>query len=241
MSPCTFLEWDSDFFSCRIGRVVGAKLKTSDMPLIEQWVVAERIDCLYLLSAIEDVATPPLARKQGFDMVDLRLTYERKVDAQAYRTSLRPAKSDDRPALQQIARGTFVNTRFYRDPHFAPRADALYEVWVDRALNGFADCVLVAGDDAGAPAGFVCCHRREGTAGEIGLTAVRADQRGRGVGAELVQGALAWFAGNGLSSAFVVTNGANIPAQRLYQRQGFGSSCVQVWYHRWSRTLRLIQ
>jgi hypothetical protein len=30
-----------------------------------------------------------------------------------------------------------------------------------------------------------------------------------------------------------VTQGRNIPAQRTYQRCGFQTAAVQLWYHRW--------
>jgi len=31
----------------------------------------------------------------------------------------------------------------------------------------------------------------------------------------------------------VVTQGRNLAAQRLYQRNGFVTASLQLWYHRW--------
>jgi dTDP-4-amino-4,6-dideoxy-D-galactose acyltransferase len=233
MSLCVLLDWDSQFFRRRIGRVTVERLSGPDLIAIERWARAQRIDCLYFLASFHDAETLRLAPVHGFELMDLRLTLERAVSASATPASVRRAVPADLPALQTIARGAFPNTRFSRDPRLEPYADSLYATWVERALGGFADAVLVAVDADGAPAGFVCCHRRGNERGELGLTAVRSDLRGQGVGGMLVTAAQAWFHAQDLAFAFVVTNGANLVAQRLYQRHGYVSTQVQLWYHRW--------
>ena len=62
---------------------------------------------------------------------------------------------------------------------------------------------------------------------------MRAGSRGRGGGSALVQGALAWFADRGVTQVLVVTQGRNVGAQRLYQKAGFLTRKVELWYHRW--------
>jgi hypothetical protein len=42
--------------------------------------------------------------------------------------------------------------------------------------------------------------------------------------------------GRGASVLTVATQARNIAAQRLYQRAGFLTSSVRVWYHRWFET-----
>lgn len=236
MTPCVYLPWDSEFFARRIGRVTLARPTSADLDAADEWARAESIECLYLLADFADAETLRVASAHGFALMDLRLTYERQVAATPFPAGVRVASASDLPGLQAIARHTFVDTRFYRDPHFAPLADAFYERWIERALQGFADVVFVVTDAADAPLGFVCCHRRDAGVGEIGLTAVRRGERGAGLGGTLVAAAHAWFHAQGLTVAFVVTNGANTPAQRLYQRCGFRSREVQLWYHRWRST-----
>jgi ribosomal protein S18 acetylase RimI-like enzyme len=34
--------------------------------------------------------------------------------------------------------------------------------------------------------------------------------------------------------ATVVTQGRNIASQRLYQKHGFVTQSIQLWYHRWT-------
>ena len=69
--------------------------------------------------------------------------------------------------------------------------------------------------------------------GEIALVGVQARARGRGIGQALLQAARTWFEENGLRAIRVATQGRNLAAQRLYQRNGFRTETVQLYYHRW--------
>jgi dTDP-4-amino-4,6-dideoxy-D-galactose acyltransferase len=80
---------------------------------------------------------------------------------------------------------------------------------------------------------MVTCHKNNQDRARIGLVGVAADQQGKGVGRSLVFGALAWFHKAGSKEVEVATQGRNLEAQRLYQRCGFLTSRVSVWYHKW--------
>jgi RimJ/RimL family protein N-acetyltransferase len=45
--------------------------------------------------------------------------------------------------------------------------------------------------------------------------------------------ALRWFAGRGTAEVTVVTQARNLAAQQVYQKAGFQTWAVQLWYHRW--------
>ena len=244
--PCDYLPWDSDFFGCRIGRVRG-RLSPETTGRIVDWCGEERIDCLYLLSASDDPLTVALAEKHGFYLVDIRLTLERPlapVQAQAIGKEqaigkqeavgkVRPARISDITVLSQTARESFRHSRFYFDPAFeTSRCDDLYSVWIEQSVKGQADFVLVAELD-GRPAGFITGHVKPGGIGEIGLLAVDAAGHGRGLGQQLVAESLRAFRESGETIARVVTQGRNIRAQRLYQRCGFITHSMELWYHKW--------
>ena len=44
----------------------------------------------------------------------------------------------------------------------------------------------------------------------------------------------------GIDRVQVVTQGRNVRAQRVYQRCGFVSAQLQLWYHRWFTTIEVI-
>jgi dTDP-4-amino-4,6-dideoxy-D-galactose acyltransferase len=234
---CQFLEWDSQFFGLRIARLTEPRLTSSSVASARLWCRENQIDCLYFLADSDDAETVTLAQVNAFQLVDIRLTLERRLDAGIMPApAVRPFQPADADRLRAIARVSHRESRFYYDAHFARRqCDALYEAWIERSLEGWADAVLVAEWD-GAPAGYVSCHLTAAGVGSIGLFAVAQEYRRRGLGRQLVAAALGYFCQNGMKHATVVTQGRNAASQRVYQRCGFVTQSTQLWYHGWFRT-----
>jgi dTDP-4-amino-4,6-dideoxy-D-galactose acyltransferase len=236
---CQLLEWDSEFFERRIARATINRLGSESVATIFNWCRAHRVDCLYFLVDAQDFDTVRLAEDNGFRFVDIRLTLEtRSVTAWRNRgdphsSGMRLCTPADIPILRAIARDSYHDTRFYSDTNF-PRSltDALYETWIEKSCRGYAEAVLVI-DTGGKPAGYISCHLVDQKMGRIGLVGVAAQQRGKGLGQELIAGSLRWFAERGVTQVDVVTQGRNCQAQRMYQRCGFLTRSVQLWYHRW--------
>lgn len=234
-SPCRFLDWDSEFFGRRIASVSSPGLDRAAMDRVLEWRRRERIDCLYLLSDAGDLVTLRLAEERGFRLVDVRVTLDRTIDAApgAGWERIRSARPSDVPELRAIAATSHTASRFYADGRFErARCDELYATWIEKSCAGFADAVWVAEVD-GRASGYLTCHRRENGRGEIGLVALVPSGQGQGLGRELVLRGLAWFREQGLARATVVTQGANVGAQRLYQSAGFRTSALQLWHHGW--------
>lgn len=241
--PCQFLPWDTDFFGHRIARVTGHRLDPLRVQAIRQWCENREVECLYFLADSNDPETVRLAEDHGFSMVDVRVTLQRDLRNWSFKPKegrteapvhVRPSHSTDVPVLQEIARDAHSNTRFYADPHFLVEScRTLYETWIRCSCQGDADVVLVPEIDD-QPVGYVSCHlASEEPHGKIGLVGVKCEARGRGVGQLLVNHALDWFADRGVESVVVVTQGRNIVGQRLYQRVGFLTQSVHLWYHKW--------
>lgn len=241
------LEWDSAFFERRIARVLPEQLTETQLHEIDDSSQREAIDCLYFLADPNDQATTFLAEANGFHLVDLRLTFERKVLEDFTATTLtdidrfviRPHQPADLETLVAISRSSFTAARFYYDPCFpVDKADLFYETWIRNSTNGsgFADEVLVA-DANGLTLGYISC-KRHGTLGDIGLVGVAEQARGAGVGRALVEASLEWFAQHGCERVQVVTQGRNLTAQRLYQRAGFLTADLKLWYHKWHQNCR---
>lgn len=239
---CEVLEWDSDFFGRRIARVATNSLSPNAVPLILEWCRTRHIDCLYFLSRADDRDTVRLAEDTGFRLVDIRTTLERQLDgARPVQGAtgegiIRGCAPGDIPPLRLIAGAAHRESRFYNDPNF-PRelCDALYATWIDKSCRGYADTVLVVELD-GQPVGYVSCHLRGESGGQIGLFGVGAASQGKGLGGTLVYASLDWFASRGVTRVTVVTQGHNVKALRLYQRCGFLVHSVQLWYHKWFLT-----
>jgi dTDP-4-amino-4,6-dideoxy-D-galactose acyltransferase len=234
---CRILEWDSEFFGRRIARIEPSALVIGGPLAVAAWCSAEQVECLYLLVDVDDQAACDCAQANGFRLVDLRVTLESAPRLPADERCaggpvIRVARPDDVDALRSIARDSHHETRFYVDGHFdRRRCDELYELWIARSCDGWADRVFVVDAD-GAAAGYLTCHLRDGM-GQIGLVAVGAASRGRGSGSALVDAARRWFAGQGVNRISVATQARNAMALRMYQRAGMRVTSIQLWFHKW--------
>jgi dTDP-4-amino-4,6-dideoxy-D-galactose acyltransferase len=235
---CKYLPWDSEFFGYRIARALPQTLTSATMGDILAWCEMEQIDCLYLLTRNDDPTTTRIVESAGCMMVDQRLTLSRKLDAHSTIPNstntipMRQHTTADLPALRAIAGKSFTDSRFYYDAHFPrERCDALYERWIE--LDAARDNTHVLIADVGQVAGFITCVMTDDGIGEIGLVGVADGMRGRGIGSALVNAAVGWFAAQGVQKIEVVTQARNIVAQRTYQRNGFLTETLQIWYHRW--------
>ena len=239
MKPvCALLDWDTEFFGFRIARLSEETLDSKDVDEVDRWCRKNDIACLYFLSRSDDSATLQLAQERGFRLVDVRQTFETELSdtlqgrAVEGELLVRAASLADVSELRAIARISHSGSRFYVDPGFRPLADSLYEIWIERSCEGYADRVLV-GECDGIVSGYTSCHLQESAMGRIGLVGVAPGARGRNLGRQLVQAALRWFRDQGASTVEVATQASNLSAQRLYQRCGFLTRDVRLWFHKW--------
>jgi dTDP-4-amino-4,6-dideoxy-D-galactose acyltransferase len=236
---CRFLEWDSRFFGFNIGRANGSRLSKERMPILLDWCGTQRIDCLYLLADPAHAETAELAAEHGFELVDLRLTFEhnsfgRAGDGPEFAPAgVRSFESSDLPALREMAGRLYEDTRFFFDRRFPrERSEELYRIWIQRSCENPQMQVFVAQSGAG-PEGYLASSGGKDGVGQIELIGVEPGAQGRGIGRALITAALNSFAHQGIARARVVTQGRNLRAQRLYQRCGFVTESLQLWYHLW--------
>jgi len=237
---CVFLDWDSRFFGFRIAQLNVKSLKPEYIPEINNWCHRNGISCLYFLADFDSPESIKIAEENSFRLVDIRVELERTIDEsygsdyQYNNLILRDAETADIELLQDIAKKSFTSSRFYFDLRF-PRdlCDSFYATWIKVSFEGYAQKVLVA-ELEGKSVGFITCHLEKGSdSGRIGLVGLRDEARGKGIGQILVHQALSWFSVEGIKSVRIVTQGRNVPAQRLYEKCGFLTRSAQLWYHKW--------
>jgi dTDP-4-amino-4,6-dideoxy-D-galactose acyltransferase len=228
---CQFLEWDSAFFGVPTGRVVGDTLTAERVGRIDGWCAGRGVKWLYFLARADDAGTVRVAEAARFGLVDVRLTFARDLtrgEVPGRSPLVRPFELGDLPAVRRIGRVSYTDSRFYYDGR-VPRekCDELFETWSAKACTkGYES--LVAEQD-GEVVGYVAGD----AVGNIELIGVAEAARGKGVGRALVESAVAWAAGDGWAEMTVVTQGRNVAAQRLYQRCGFVTKSVGLYYHKW--------
>jgi len=232
------LDWDSEFFGVPIARVIPGSLDEAMIRKIDEECVNSYIACLYALVDGENSATVHALESHAFQLMDIRVTLTRKITEDQHAAPvndvvIRPSNKKDIDALRAIARVSHVDSRYYADPNFArSRCDDLYALWIEKSCHDYADIVLVAECD-GKPVGYITGDANEDRVGQIGLFAVDAAARGRGIGRRLVQESIEWFREQHCDRVDVVTQGCNTRAQQTYQKAGFLTSRVELWFHKW--------
>lgn len=190
----------------------------------------------YWTTLPEDKAGCAAATALGGTRVDERLTYALEpLPAGEFRigrvVEARGQGWDS--ALEEMAPYAGLYSRFQVDPRFPQdRFQALYREWMRKSLSGErADAVLALPGTEG-PEGFVTLTTRAGE-GTIGLIAVAPGSQGRGLGAELMGAASAWFRERNCARAAVVTQAANAAACALYERHGYRVARRDIVFHFW--------
>jgi dTDP-4-amino-4,6-dideoxy-D-galactose acyltransferase len=242
MPPIERLEWDSKFFGVQIGRFSWPGATPDELADALRWADGAGLECIYWLIDGSDPSSPRAAEACGFHLVDVQLTFEtnlrpsRQKSSDSALTRVRPFDPGDLPALLVLARQSHRDSRFYHDGHFPEaKCAALYEEWIHRALRE-SEMILVAEQDL-QPAGYCVCHLSSEGVGSIGLIAVDRRWHRSHLGTGLMNSAFKHFEESGMRSATVVTQGRNIPSQRLYQRCGFVTKSMKLWYHRWIKSV----
>jgi len=240
--PCEFLEWDSEFFGYRIGRILRDHLDQKLIDSIIEWSALNQIDCLYFLAEADDIKTIRLAEDNNFRMVEIRTNYEWVLKnwnpeiktRPTEKLLVRPVRSEDMNILQQISSYSYTDSRWYCDPCFPEEKCQLYfQKWIQKSAEEGDVCVLVAeidGDILGYILGTRLKNKNEGA---FELCAVRIDQRGQGIATELLISGLNWYVKAGIHRMTASTQGRNIKVQRTLLRQGFLLFSVQLYYHKW--------
>lgn len=230
------LEWDSDFFGFSVARARD-DLRPDMVPQLLAECEAKAIRCLYFLADLGNADILAILERHGFELKDVRVTlrHPQPTSAGPPDSGVRPVVPADVDTLRWIARISHRDSRFYFDSGFPrDRCDDLYDTWITKSCcAGYADLVLVLPDSVGKAAGYVTCSIISPQRGQFGLVAVAPEVRGTGAGRRLIQAALAWFARQGAVEVITVTQGRNAPAIRAYERCGFITDGLQLWYHRW--------
>ena len=238
-----YLTWDSDFFGFPIGKITVKKLHADNIIPLLTHAEHERFRCLYFEANPDDAITIAIAESHGFHLVDVRTVLEHPFDDRPAPVPLYPIPDNlmitsphpnDMSRLKEISAQTGYTSRFAFDKNFGKIAsERLYQAWIENATKGYADKIFIArcGKD-GEAIGLMTCTLQSDIA-NIQLAGVSLDYRKRSVGTALVQTALDWAKSEKCAKMHVVTQGRNVPAQRLYQQMGFFTKSVSLFYHKW--------
>jgi dTDP-4-amino-4,6-dideoxy-D-galactose acyltransferase len=235
------LAWDSEFFKRRIARIYPTKLTESILSYSLRKALNAQIDCLFFLCDLNDPTSILLVEKAGFHLVDVRVTLTREVPSmlstyQDSKIKSRIGNSEDLNELTEISEDFFQLSRYYFDGNFPKdKCKEFYQDWITKSVSGNFDDIVFVAEIGVEIVGFITCKRASRNLGRIGLVGVKKEKTGIGIGDVLMDAAFCWFMEQGVASIEVVTQGRNIAAQRLYQKNGFKAQKSELWYHKWMK------
>ena len=234
---CTFeiLDWDSKFFNIKICRINGTIANSIELSDILKELKESEIDLVYYSSPIPLQDFQQLSLPYKIDLVDKKITYLKKItDNPGVKDSVTEFVGeypDDK--LIQLAIESGIYSRFNVDKKFGrSNYEAMYKAWIVNSVNKqIAKEVLVYLDNQEI-VGFVTLGEKKSRA-DIGIIAVDANARGRGIGKSLMFSAENWFLKNDYQLMQVVTQGDNLAACKLYESCGYGIEQSDYFYHMW--------
>lgn len=220
-------EWDSIHFGLKVGEAQMAGV--SDIGVLMNETSSSGFDLVYIKSE------KPLDLPDLF--CDTRVEYEKLVEASSDVCGVM-VKS----ALGKISPETFIPlslasgvwSRFKRDPRFPEEGFRhLYTEWILNSFKpGFATDILFTGAPE-LPTGLLT-YKVDGDEAEIGLVAVSASERGKGLASGLLWEFEHRCAASGVKRMRVATQGGNLQARRCYETAGYRLHAISYTYHLWA-------
>lgn len=240
MDLLRLLEWDTGFFGFPVAKIVNAQAQPEELREAVSQLQSRQIPLAYWFATNPSPEAQSLIVELGGTLVDEKLTFvaclEKLSDQTLLPLSLVEPYSAGMPLsdLMQLAVESGIYSRFVVDPKFPQaKARAMFEQWIVRSIDkSLADEVLVIRQESKI-VGMVTIAKA-GTRGSIGLLAVAEQCRGRHYGQALVRAAQQWCRNRDFQEVQVVTQQANVAAQRLYYKCDFELEQMESCYHIWS-------
>ena len=236
--PCRLLAWDTEHWGYPVASFPGRYLDEATVARALAWCRQRCVQCLFFAADGACARTLDLAWRERFRLVDVRLDLELKLADRLPECSadvgIRPAQTDDLPALEQLARESHRDTRFFKDPGFNQASAAeLYARWIRRDFRENRIFVAFLPIAPGSPVGYLTVGDSSPGNARIGLVAVEPRVRRGGVAKALVQHVLRELGDQGAGTVRVATQAFNLAAVRLYEDAGFRLAETRLWFHRW--------
>ena len=221
-----FLEWDSLFFNKKIGQLEINKIGLNDSSY-------EEYDLLYVkLSQDKDLKIKGFINSHTETKV---IFYKDNLNPKKKKSNIKSALDlvVDKKSIYELAYLSGIYSRFNLDRNFTKKDfKRLYKKWVDNSFEkSFADDVLVYFDEKQI-VGFVTYKEFEYYA-TIGLIAVNENERGRGIGIELIESVESAIYKKGIFELRIPTQLENKQACSFYINKGYKIKNRKILKHFW--------
>ena len=225
------LNWDSDFFGLRIGRVDIASKEDGLLLANQIETLKDKFDLVYVFANHGLCIQLPEAR-----LVDEKVVYTFSGLSNSEPNSnviLWDKDKDVTDDLLQLALVSGKYSRFKLDDRFPKGSyERLYSCWIEQSVNHVLATEVFCFMVDGFPRGLITLDVENGV-GTIGLVAIHEDFQQRGIGTAMMQHVKHYAQENKCGKLAVATQLNNLPPCRLYEKSGFSVESITDVWHWW--------
>lgn len=200
-------------------------LKKKDLPKGQMFIWSK--------ISVDDIKGLIFLQRLGFYIVDTNIQFSltKKISSEN-NYNLRFAKSSDEPQIRAIAKKSFKNSRFYKDPNISKNvANKIKEEWVGNFFLGKRGKWMIVVEENSKVIGFLQLLEKNKKTIVIDLIAIEEKKRGKGLAKEMIVYAYS----NCLRKHCTIEAGtqiANKPSISLYSKIGFHMKSAYYVLHK---------
>lgn len=225
------LAWDSDFFGLRIGRIFVSSEEEGMSLASQRRNLEEDYDLLYVFTSHGMQFSDDEAK-----LVDEKVVYSL--------SKVVPSKANPSVEIWDVNKGVTDEllhlalvsgkySRFKLDESLPSGSyERMYSRWIEQSVNHAIATEVFCYMVNNIPRGLVTLDRKNGV-GTIGLVAVHEEFQGQGIASALIQHVIQYAQEGKCIKLSVATQHDNIPACRLYEKNGFEVKSVTDVWHWW--------
>ena len=234
------LEWDSNFWNKKTSFVSCLFLNNKIMKKINIFNKKNNVKiCTYLCNC-HDRQSVLIAEKNGFHFTDIKVTLDLDIDKlNFYNISqksfrLKKATKSDIPKLRNISKNIYIHSRYYFDRKYSiNKISKFYMNWVEKSVKSSFDDYCLCLYHKKQVIAFSTIKIYNSKKSSISLFGVDKNYMNKNIGSLMLQNTIFYLKKEKIKNIEVVTQGRNIVAQKLYQKNGFKTKKTELWYHKW--------
>jgi len=225
------LQWDSDFFGLRIGRVDLQTKADAEELQSRQKEFKQQFGLLYIFDA-----NAVGFEAEGARLVDEKILYSKPCEPRKQFSDVTFYQGATPSAdLYRLALVSGGYSRFKLDERLPKGSyERLYNRWIENACpkEGTNKQILLFKDVHDVVRGMITIDH-QGDLGHIGLVAVDIDVQHQGIGGKIMSTLDGYLFERGIKTLEVPTQKANTDACRWYEKNGFVAQSKIPIYHWW--------
>ena len=225
------LQWDSDFFGLRIGRVDLQTKTDAEQLQSHHEELKLQFDLLYIFDA-----NAVGFKADGAKLVDEKILYSKPCEPRTQYPEI-SFFQDKTPSkdLYHLALISGGYSRFKLDERLPNGSyERLYNRWIENACpqEGTNKQILLYKNENDVVCGMITIDYQD-EMGHIGLVAVDTAIQHQGIGGKIMSTLDGYLFDHGIKKLEVPTQKANIDACRWYEKNGFAIQSIIPIYHWW--------